>query len=421
MSFHHAARSRIPDIDNTNAKSHDPALFIVELAGYGPCLTTAGDLFWDRVTSDPMQGSPDPPCAAKPLPGPLVSAQGQGRVPRQTPGFQVDTASVSGRNGPINWNVQGDSVEMSASTTPFELNAQVTLTGDRREFPNYEIGYVQTITKSEETFDYVSGHRASFLLPVPVRDGPPANFANTVPPWFDSRFNGIPDAATGVATTHMKDSPSSTAALEFEPNDALDRMEKHIVFNNWLVARRRDAPLDRFNTFFLDGTIIDFRQSADVIKETGTGTFRAGVGTIASSSDQTSMQLSGPTPADIPQARKFSASKPRPRASAGGLSHGDFIRRVNQIAEPHRRLLGLLGSMTASIEIDKETGRLVLDTRTLTGHAITIKTDAKGVTAGSLEQLARAIFPEVRKLAIAPITGGETRHIIPVSFNPLAP
>jgi hypothetical protein len=416
MSFHHMVRRQIPNID----AQHGPALFLVELAGFAPCQTTDGQLFWQRITTDPMQGQADPACAVRPLEGAMATAQGQGRVPRVTPTFQVDQASVRGTPGsPVDWTVGGGAGTMSPSSTAFALNAQVTLLGDRREFSNYEIGYIQTITENDVTADYVSGHRVRTLLPVPIRDGPPASLGFAVPPWFDARFIGRPDAVTGTATTHMSDSPSRTAGLEFfSRNNALDRMDQHIVFNNWLVARRRNAPLDRFNTFFLDGTTIDFRQSVEVIGRNGTGTFRAGIDV---SSDQTSMQLSGPTPADTTQTLQISFAEPRPRAIAGGLSFTDFLRRVNTIAEPHRRRLGLLDTMTARIRIETDTGRVILDTPDLAGNAIAITTDATGVTPVSLRQLAQAIFPEVRKLVIGPIPRGERLNEIPVVLRTLSP
>src|SRR5205085_5977554 len=105
LSFHHMVRQQIPTIDTPDIQSpdHRPALFLIELAGFPPCQTTDGQLYWSPVTTDPLQGQPDPPCAAKTLPGPLVTAAGQGRVPRVTPQFQVDSASFKGTHGPIHW------------------------------------------------------------------------------------------------------------------------------------------------------------------------------------------------------------------------------------------------------------------------------------------------------------------------------
>ena len=308
---------------------------------------------------------------------------------------------------------------MEPSQQAFALKSQVTLSGDPKEFRNYEIGYIQTIIQNEEIAEYVSGHRVNFLLPVPIRDGPPASLKFATPPWFDARFIGAADPASGVATTHMSDSPSRVAPLEFfEKNNVLNRMEQHLVFNNWLVARRKGAPLDRFNTFFLDGTLIDFHQEADVVDSQGAGSFETRVDV---STDQESMQLSGPTPADVPQNLQLSFKEPPPRQSAGGKSFVEFAALVNQIAEPHRRSLGLPREMTARIRIVPSTGHVALDTADLRGGTIKITTAEQGVSPESLQKLARAIFPETRKLVLAPIPRGETLNEVPIVLRVVPP
>jgi hypothetical protein len=195
-------------------------------------------------------------------------------------------------------------------------------------------------------------------------------------------------------------------------------MDQHLVFNNWLVARRKGAPLDRFNTFFLDGTLVDFHQEADVVDSQGTGKFET---RVDNSTDQESMQLSGPTPADIPSNLQLSFKEPPLRQNAAGKSFVEFAVLVNQIAEPHRRRLGLLGVMTARIRIVPSTGHVALDTTDLRGGTIKITTEQQGISPASLQDLARAIFPEARKLVLAPIPRGETLQDIPIILRILPP
>jgi hypothetical protein len=60
------------------------------------------------------------------------------------------------------------------------------------------------------------------------------------------------------------------AKNEVEYGNIVNRAHRATVYNTWLVARRDDAPLDRFSTHVLDGRMVAWTQQADFIGGAGT-------------------------------------------------------------------------------------------------------------------------------------------------------
>ena len=443
MSFHHMVRPQIPEF----AAQHQAALFLVELAGFGPCrepditllnVVQPGRTFWTPPRTDPQQGQPDPPCASPRLPGPLVSSQGL--TGRQIPRFQVDDVTVRGGSGPTIFqiNASGNTARMSSPAGAFQASAQVTLIGDASEFSNYEVGFIQTIVETETTIDYVGGHRVRLPLPVPLRDGRPSSQGGRAP-WFEPAGLRPVDPASGIARATLSDSPAQAMALNYidfersriEPivatdsrgqrqllppriitqaGNRLNRANRRIVFNTWLVARRINAPLDRFSTHFLDGTIIGFSQDVDVVGDSGSGAFRA---QVDNATDPTPMQLSGPVPADFRPAEQTTFTNPPSRESAGGLDLAAYQDRVRAAAEPLRRDLGLTGRTFVEVRINRTTGRVAFDTPEF--RAVTAQGD--GVPQDILDTFAERLFFVIRKdLVLAPLQG----RLAPLGTVPVA-
>jgi hypothetical protein len=298
--------------------------------------------------------------------------------------------------------------------------------------------------------EYASGHKIQETLPVPIRDGPPrrAPFANA--PWFEPRLMGTPDAGTGVAETHLSDSPAQGMAYEFidleqarffrrpdvrralqsphlpEPQsgNVLNGAERHIVFNTWLVARHADAPLDRFSTHFLEGRTIDFQQNVEVVGEAGNGQFSIGFNSAAAA-DANSVQLAGPTPADLTPTQKISLVGPTARAQAGGLSLAEWRDRIRQVAEqlePLRKALGLSGQLMMRARVDATTGRLQITTQERPTVTIEEREGGRGSSDQARRRFADELLARLRAdLILAPMASRDAARVpIPTVLSPLS-
>jgi OmpA family protein len=465
LSFHHMARRQIPvaqpcrptgpllpgqvfdEASCAELEVHQAALFLVELAGIQPCRTPGQpDLpglpstgsppspWWARPVADPLAqvASPCPPTR-------LIGPVGTRRVsPRQVPTFRIDRLEICA-DAPVSggtlWSLSGDVARMATPRGVINARAEVTVLGPPAETSQYEVGFLQTILYNEEVVEYVSGHTMKPLLPVPIRDGPPRTLA--APPWFMPPVVARPDAR-GRAVTTLSDSPARampfirldmTRLMLFNrppllpraTNDVINRASRDIRFLIWLVARRRDAPLDRFNVHFLgDGAVIHFHQDVDVSGRTGTGSYQISRDP-ASLADQALIQLGGPTPAEygpFPH-EQFAFGVPTPRAIAGGLTLEQWRRRVRDAALPHRRALGAPGSVMVHIRIDRDTGRVALP---VSGRpAVTAESDS--IPRPVLADLSNRLLADLRKdLVLAPVSGREgVLDRFPTSMTPLAP
>lgn len=445
MAFHRFVSARVPP-----NRVHAAALFLVELAGILPCRNSfpnlsdptrslPGDLWWPRPTQDPLAGLPEPDCA----PGRLPGAIGTGRVARgphmtAVPQFTAQPIDFAVGSGPLRWQIriqprpftftpaggqprQGVFRQQMATAEnahrAFEATGSVTATGDPAEIANYRVGFLQTVLEDEAVIDYVSGHRVHQSVPVPIRDGVPRSVTQVPhdPPWYDIRGVATPDPATGLAEARLADSPDLVMMYEFEnqPNNVINRARRHTRFNTWLVARRMDAPLDPFSTRFLRGLSWEITQEVDVVGREGTGTFESRVVNAPPGSEST-MQLAGPVPGDVPREFRISFTEPVPRNQAGGLplemlgrslppNVTTYQQRVRELAEPIRREMGLSMQMLAQITINVATGRVALETQSL----MPVQASAEDVPNDVLQNFAERLFDVLRKdLVLAPITGG---------------
>jgi outer membrane protein OmpA-like peptidoglycan-associated protein len=444
MSFHHMVSSQIPEPER-----HTAALYAVELAGLAPCRTKPttvpglpempGHDMWPAVTLDPRQGKM-PPCAPGRVQGPEVTGAGKSKLP--VPTFRVVEASFRGGHGNSLFSARrAGSLDIGSVATPpgtMRADARVQLSGDPASFLEYEIGYLQTVVEEERVFDYVSGHQIQQTPSLPMRDGRPTSRGGR-PPWFEPAFVVRPDAQ-GMAKPQLSDSPAFTfplnyldlersalptgqrdpARLIFQEGNVLNRAHRHIVFHNWLAARRTDAPLDRFSTHFLDGTLIDFTQDIDLVGAAATGTFRA---TPDNLNETTLMQFTDPVVGDVGQSPRLEEtfSRPQPRAAAGGLTLPQYHQAIRDTAEPIRRDLGLLGPLTTTVRIDRDTGRVALETQGR--HPVVTEAQNPGVKQSLLDQFSQRLFEIIRKdLVLGELTGRfESLTNVPTILSALAP
>ncbi|HEY3038873.1 MAG TPA: DUF4157 domain-containing protein [Pyrinomonadaceae bacterium] len=425
MVFHHTVSDLIPNF----SQQHSAALFLVELAGLPPCHSPDAQVFqgavgrpqfdwWRRPTTDPRKAI-QPDCGAfaeGPLPG-AITPQPVPPTSPAAPTFTVLRFLFDGSGGAATAFVypQADvdpakniaaSGRIPGSGTSIRAVASVVASGSPAEVAGYQVGFVQTIVSDRVVVDYVGGQRVRFELPVPIRDGPRRE--NAAPPWFDPGLvdtvtePGRPAIAGLLAEPwmyfpyHFMD-PALRGRMKKDPKDPkkkkevpeeeveigniVNRAHRATLFHTWLVARRDDAPLDRFSTHVLDGRLVAWTQRADFIGAAGTGSFEASVDPTPLT-DTTDMQLGGPTaaeldppwvdgrpsPSDLMRSRRVvevaeAPPKPplkTPTTLTGGLSEIDYIHRIQEIAkeiEPLRRVLRLSEKVTLRIRIDPETGR----------------------------------------------------------------
>lgn len=439
MSFHHMARPEIPDPNEV----HGAALFLVELAGFQPCeqagtadlpglpgTGTPATRLWNPPGRDPMAANGrTPSCTATPLAGPQVRGD-RSQIGHTAPVFLANVTAPNASGNTI-VRMRSGMISMASPSGAMSLNAVITATGNAADFPNYELGFMQTIVANDITIDYVSGHRLNFILPLPIRDGRPSS-AGGVEPWFEPAAIATPDAS-GNATVSLSDSPSQSMSRDYldvdnsimEPmilggsqqqpgqppsppvvhrpqfptqaGNTLNRARKHVVFNTWLVARRTGASLDRYATQFLDGTQITFDMNLDLVGTNTSGTYNV---TMDNVTDNTPMQFRNPVPADIRPAEQLTKTDPAPRRPIADRSEElremrRFSNEVNRIAAPIRTRMGLTDRMEAVIRIDRTTGRIAFN-RPGT-RAVSVSSPERIIPRDVLDNFADELFFNIRK------------------------
>ncbi|MFT3681144.1 MAG: DUF4157 domain-containing protein [Ferruginibacter sp.] len=444
LAVHHAVRSNIP----LHGDAHDAGMYIVHLAGFGACLTTNPTIVNGQITRvagapfastippsvDPRQDMPHP-CNGQALPGPLGTASAAGIHP--VPNFIVTDFDLNSDVKPALINADDEAVHISTPRKFLSGKAKVRAAGNTADIANYQVGFIQTLVEQSETEDYVSGHQLSIDLPVPLLDGPQRSLGSPRP-WFhpatvhpassnDTEFI-ILDAPNSFAPRFNIDVPHSVlesmnisedatsrvrARRVSQNNNPINRAAFHYVFHTWVVARRNDAPLDRFSTHFLQGGIWTLDVNADF-----TGGKGSGIANLQSSAsaDNSQMQLQDPVPNDIIRpAVKLNFSNPADRAQAGGRSLPDYVTEVRRIAGPIRLKHGITGTLTINIKIDQQTGRIRLE-RAGSTAPVTIVTQSG--TAASREACRIELLENLRKdMVLAPLTGRNANlETVPVTM-----
>jgi len=199
-------------------------------------------------------------------------------------------------------------------------------------------------------------------------------------------------------------------------NNVPDRGRRVLDFNTWVVARRRNppAPATHGATQFLGGLRLLFNLNSNWSPTASGGINGSGSYNVSSraatGSDADAMMLGGATaldfvgPTGVPLFAEFlDIEGAVPRAQAGGLPRTAYFDAVRQIALPHRTGPIMRGEVILRINVEVATGRVILDTPDLEHGAIRVlNTGFAEIDTPETQAFARAIFPEVRKLVVAP-------------------
>lgn len=271
MAFHQAV---LGDADLSGLAPHPAGLHLVHLAGLSACSgrhATANDQprkaqgidapLPDDPRSGKRLGCTPPPQPTRLLP-PTAGAKG-----REAPTFEVigqpHYAPATGRfTTNFDPEAKGNARTRLVATPDKDIlkaNAEVRLRGQPDTFADYEVGFVQAVTDEETQVDYDSGHHVIQGLPTPVRLAHLKGDAAAPPPWTSLGAMQRPDADGKVSIAPTGARLATEAAIGLQqvdpalPPAAITGFEHDSHIAIWLVARRLDAPLDRFSVHFIDG------------------------------------------------------------------------------------------------------------------------------------------------------------------------
>jgi outer membrane protein OmpA-like peptidoglycan-associated protein len=447
LAFHHLARPNVP----FSGDQHRMALHLLSLAGIDSCrvhdiVTQKQREFDTPLPADPQAGQA-PLCATDPLPGATSSKELAQGVAHPPPTFTLSRPlQVDTQVSPL--QVQSDGLQMSVDPPDDALlvSGVASVSGDTSEIQNWQVGLLQTVESANTFVQYASGGKIRERLPLPLRDGPRADNARSRPPWFD--LDAQQDAQPGNVPVQLQDSPNlpnfaffvdlnriklvesqqldptdrNKGAIEtptFGPaggsvpdtRDVASHGHREIVFNTWLAARRKDAPLSRFSTTFIAGKKIAYHLDFDFVfrgirNPGGSGSLSI-TATDATDADTSTMQLRGATPADFTRPgqpslfNEFLVSEAPPSiGQAGGItSLLDLPRKVQQLVTPIRNRLGFKQPLTLLIKFQLSTGEIILDTRMLAAGAVVAQNDDNTrpkLTDSELRLLAQEVFFALR-------------------------
>jgi hypothetical protein len=181
-----------------------------------------------------------------------------------------------------------------------------------------------------------------------------------------------------------------------QTGNVIDTTTRHIHFVNWLVARRRDAPKDRFATHFIVGNEFDFTQAVDVLGVDGKGTFDTTF-EEADASSTAQMRFSGPTPEDLGPSFVTVVTNPPARADAARVTPVEFMSMLRQIIEglTPPRLNLKHSSLQVQVFIDAATGRVALPDPSKNFSPVVVT--SPNVPARPRNDLADAVLQRARK------------------------
>jgi outer membrane protein OmpA-like peptidoglycan-associated protein len=463
IAFHHAVvnNAGLPReliVGNRPEARHEAGRHLAHLAGFSKCagrFDQRGSRDDSTLATDP-RATLVPACAEVKEPTRLLTPR-KGEAERKAPEFELEnppeftpnSGSIDfpgakggggGGTGPV------DVGQITAATQDrletqgpiFKASASVQLVGDPSVFPDYELGFIQTVLGDVNVVEYVSGHRVIQQLPIPIRD---ADSRTTPTPWTEVKAQahsrpsstGKVDIETGIPFLNI----TAPAFVHFDPTSNLsgnlfDTWQRRTRIAIWLIARRLGAPLDRFSVHFLRGAIFDLDQKARslmrrflnfaeperfpsdkelLIREGEFNTTRVS----DSPADPRFAQLHGAIVRDIDLKRHFiQILEPPARRPDEGMSFGEYADVVRQIldnfiifdnAEAARANKGTamprLGfefvPLFIRVPIDKRTGRLALLRSDQGGPLVTVEANIPALGIEAREGLAAALSVRLRK------------------------
>jgi outer membrane protein OmpA-like peptidoglycan-associated protein len=339
---------------------HQGARYLAALGGFEACNSPGTPV--PLPADDPLGFEAAPGCAETPLATRLDTTR---KAP--APSFSA-TSQWQVSSGQIGWKIDSEANRalMTVPAFPIAAQANVQATGDPKSFPDFELGYMQTVTDDSTVVNYVSGHTLEIRVPTPIRD---RERNPSRAPFFSSDFVSTPDVS-GHASARMFKVTATEVPLVYEDvesggrrqaSNVIDTITREAHFVTWLVARRRGAPPDRFDTHFLAGQEFDFTMNVDVLNLDGSGKF-ANTKSDPSSGSDAVMQFGGPTPEDLGPSELTIVTNPPSRESAAQITRAEFagiLRNISESLQPPE--LGLKHSkLTLTIFLDADTGRVAL-------------------------------------------------------------
>jgi outer membrane protein OmpA-like peptidoglycan-associated protein len=456
MTFHHMVLPHLPNADNFQLR-HEGGIFLVELAGFLPCHDPLfapdpgepkllGDPWWTRPDKDPLSEMEPQGCTQSKLPGAQGSDKGHPRLGHKPVQFTLDTSSMKPAGQakrPINFKIDlaSNKAELGFDNT-FVTSAIVSINGDPTEFSNYEVGFVRTILSDESTISYVSGFSFNMNSPAPIRDADP----NAPVPWPNADSMKSPSPSNNSLKLEMKDSPNpkkieflyaiaSKDRLPIDPltEDIINIVSRDIRFGIWLIARRKDSPLDFADIQSLDGTILSVSQIADVVTTDATGETTMKIEEPLASINLA--RLNGPIPADYHEqavgapsssnlgdkrivGRELAPDRTKPEANA--LNKNEYENQLGILADPIRRDMRLTQKMEVNVLLDRRTGRMWVPSKIKNMESILpiqVKPrleEAEYVPKDILDRFAERLFAEARKeLVLEKLTTPSERDKLP--------
>lgn len=449
MAFHHFLAPQL-GVGPNDPPVHSAALFLVGLAGFPPCTTTVGtlpgsdvpvtggDAWWTTPAADPLRRRQTGCANDQPLPGATDTTQLPAR-PERIPTFAVTDRRLEATEANINatLNRPENRLTVTPPARTVVMDATVSATGDPSTIGRYQIGWMHTLVSDEQEVNYVGGQRVRREVPVPMRARSSPSEAD-VPPW--SNPPGIVTASrTAPVTTSFNIAPSATMEFLFEeptlrrPTDLgihprqaenpINTAQINRTYNAWVVARRDDAPLDRFNTHFLQGHEARVTLNVDVVGDQTTANVRSTVDDT-NLGDPAPMQLRGSTEDQVSSDdRIVEVAPPTPRGQVqNAMTIAEVRARVREVAdelEPLREALHLDGRITVRVNFDRATGRMVIHTERRPATSVEengTDEEREGVGEAGRRQLAREFMVRLRKdLVLAP----NQHEMVPTSFTSL--
>lgn len=447
MAFHHFLAPQL-GVGPNDSPVHRAALFLVGLAGFPPCETVTGNIpgttipapgggpWWTTPSTDPLAGRTTG-CADQPLPGPIDTTQLPAR-PERPPTFNVtDPRPETGRaNIPATLDPTTNRLTVTPPERAIAMAATVGASGDPAVVSRYQVGWMHTVVADEMVVNYVGGQRVRREVPVPMRARSSPSSAD-VPPWSNPGEVRTASHAAPV-TTSFTAAPPATMEFLFEdpalrtpanrgtslgqPENPINTAEVHTTFNAWVVARRDDAPLDRFSTHFLQGHEANLTINVDVVGEETSATYASEIALAPPLTDATPMQLRGSTEDLVASDdRIVEVAAPTPRGEVtNGMTVEQVRARVRQVGDdlaPLREALHLDGSIMVRVRFDRNTGRMIIDTDERPSTIVEETgpdEDREGVPNSGLRELGRAFTARLRKeLVLAP----GLHETVPTAFN----
>lgn len=448
MAFHHFLAPQL-GVGPNDAPVHSAALFLVGLAGFPPCQTVLGNLpgtdipapgggpWWTTPAADPLARRQTGCGADQPLPGPIDTTQLPAR-PENIPAFTVTDHRLESGEANINATLDGPTNQLTVTppARAIALDATVSATGDPSTVARYQIGWIHTLVADEQEVNYVGGQRVRREVPVPMRSRTLPAGAD-LPPW--SNPSGIVSASrTAPVTTSFTTGPPATMEFLFEdpflrqPSDLgihprqaenpINTAQINRTYNAWVVARRDDAPLDRFNTHFLQGHEARLTMNVNVVGDEISATHRSAVDETPRLTDPSPMQLRGSTDDMVSSDdRIVEVAPPTPRGQVqNAMTVAEVRERVRQVADelaPLREALHLDGPIMVRVFFDRNTGRMIIDSDRRPATTVDesgTDDEREGVGDSGRRQLGREFTVRLRKdLVLAP----NQHEMVPTSLN----